>query len=105
MGAPASLKFTELISIETTNLPQKKIFSCIQSQSMIILEYSINGNNVFSLFQNLSEWMSELSEDVKTNKNITQIAIPGSHDCGTYSLDKSLPVGPDEADILQSLGN
>ena len=49
--------------------------------------------------------MSELSEDVKTNKNITQIAIPGSHDCGTYSLDKSLPVGPDEADILQSLGN
>merc|ERR1711997_98579 len=54
---------------------------------------------------NLSEWMSELSEDVKTNKNITQIAIPGSHDCGTYSLDKSLPVGPDEADILQTLGN
>ena len=49
--------------------------------------------------------MSELSEDVKINKNITQIAIPGSHDCGTYSLDKSLPVGPDEADIIQSLGN
>ena len=49
--------------------------------------------------------MSELSEDVKVNKNITQIAIPGSHDCGTYSLDKSLPVGPDEADILQTLGN
>ena len=72
---------------------------------MIISEYSINRNYVFSLFQNLSEWMSELSEDVKTNKNITQIAIPGSHDCGTYSLDKSLPVGPDEADILQSLGN
>ena len=48
--------------------------------------------------------MSDLSEDVKANKNITQIAIPGSHDCGTYSLDKSLPVGPDEADILQSLG-
>jgi len=54
---------------------------------------------------NLSNWMSDLSEDVKANKNITQIAIPGSHDCGTYSLDKSLPVGPDEADILQSLGN
>jgi len=53
----------------------------------------------------LSNWMSELSEDVKVNKNITQIAIPGSHDCGTYSLDKSLPVGPDEADILQTLGN
>ena len=49
--------------------------------------------------------MSDLSEYVKANKNITQIAIPGSHDCGTYSLDKSLPVGPDEADILQSLGN
>jgi len=53
----------------------------------------------------LSEWMSELSEDIKVKKNITQIAIPGSHDCGTYSLKKSLPVGPDEADILQSLGN
>ena len=35
---------------------------------------------------------------------ITQIAIPGSHDCGTYALNKKLPVGPDEADILQSLG-
>ena len=97
MGAPASLKFQELTCIS------EKIFSCIRSQSMIISD--INGNYVFSLFQNLSEWMSELSEDVKTNKNITQIAIPGSHDCGTYSLDKSLPVGPDEADILQSLGN
>ena len=97
MGAPASLKFPELTCIS------EKIFSCIRSQSMIISD--INGHYVFSLFQNLSEWMSELSEDVKTNKNITQIAIPGSHDCGTYSLDKSLPVGPDEADILQSLGN
>ena len=48
--------------------------------------------------------MSELSEDVRTKKNITQIAIPGSHDCGTYALNKKLPVGPDEADILQSLG-
>jgi len=53
----------------------------------------------------LSDWMSELSEDVRTKKNITQIAIPGSHDCGTYALNKKLPVGPDEADILQSLGN
>ena len=58
-----------------------------------------------TFLKDLSNWMSELSEDVKVNKNITQIAIPGSHDCGTYSLDKSLPVGPDEADILQTLGN
>lgn len=49
--------------------------------------------------------MSELSDETKIKKNITQIAIPGSHDCGTCHLNKSWPVGPDEPDILQDLGN
>ena len=48
--------------------------------------------------------MSELPEGVK-NKPMSEIAIPGSHDCGTYYLDKNLPVGPDEPELLQTLGN
>lgn len=54
---------------------------------------------------NLEDWMAELPEDIKKNKKISDITIPGSHDCGTYALDKDLPVGPDNSDILQSLGN
>lgn len=53
----------------------------------------------------LDEWMAKLPEDIKKSKKITDIAIPGSHDCGTFALDKNLPAGPDNSDILQSLGN
>lgn len=49
--------------------------------------------------------MAELPDDIKKHKKITDIAIPGSHDSGTYSLNKKLPVGPDEDDIIQKLGN
>ena len=48
--------------------------------------------------------MSQLPASVKAKK-LTEIVIPGSHDSGTYQLDKKLPVGHDEAEILQELGN
>ena len=49
--------------------------------------------------------MGQLSEAIKSKRNITEIAIPGSHDCGTCNLDKKSPVGHDVAEILQTLGN
>ena len=49
--------------------------------------------------------MSELPEDVKIANNITEIAIPGSHDCGTFFLDTKSPVSTAEPEILQDLGN
>ena len=48
--------------------------------------------------------MQELPQSIKA-KNITEIAIPGSHNSGTYKLHKSLPVGPDEIELVQKLGN
>ena len=48
--------------------------------------------------------MSQLPASVKAKK-LTEIVIPGSHDSGTYQLDKKLPVGHDEPEILQELGN
>jgi hypothetical protein len=43
----------------------------------------------------LSDWMLNLSEE-KKNVPISHLAIPGTHDSFTYSLNKGSPVGPGE---------
>ena len=46
--------------------------------------------------------MRDLPSEVKS-RPLTALSIPGSHDSFTYGLDKSLPVGPDESEILRKL--
>ena len=48
--------------------------------------------------------MSQLPAGIKS-KPLTEIAIPGSHDSGTFKLDKKMPVGHDQPEILQALGS
>ena len=48
--------------------------------------------------------MKDLSE-TKRSQRITELVIPGSHNSGTLELSKKLPVGPDESELVQKLGN
>lgn len=57
------------------------------------------------LLQDLSNWMANLPDAVRSSKNLTELSIPGSHNSGTYMLSQKLPVGPDEKEIVQKLGN
>ena len=41
----------------------------------------------------------------KRSQRITELVIPGSHNSGTFELSKKLPVGPDESELVQKLGN
>ena len=52
----------------------------------------------------MSTWMRDLPE-VKKSESITELIIPGSHNSGTFELFKNLPVGPDESELVQKLGN
>ena len=54
--------------------------------------------------KDMSTWMRDLSE-VKKSESITELIIPGSHNSGTFELFKNLPVGPDESELVQKLGN
>ena len=56
------------------------------------------------IFQDLSNWMRDLPES-KQSQSITELIIPGSHNSGTFELSKKLPVGPDESELVQKLGN
>ena len=46
----------------------------------------------------LSDWMSKLSDE-KKNVPISHLAIPGTHDSFTYSLNKASPVGPGKKNL------
>ena len=48
--------------------------------------------------------MRDLPPSIKA-KSITEIAIPGSHNSGTYSLSKDMPVGSDQSKLIQGIGN
>ena len=48
--------------------------------------------------------MRDLPPSIKA-KNITEIAIPGSHNSGTYYLSKDRPVGSDQSKFIQGIGN
>ena len=52
-----------------------------------------------------ADWMRDLPSDVRANRPLNQLAIPGSHDSFTYNLDKRLPVGPDTDKEVRRLGN
>lgn len=46
--------------------------------------------------EDLEHWMGKLSVD-KMNLPISQLALPGSHDSGSFWLDSSGPLAPDES--------
>ena len=48
--------------------------------------------------------MKDLPE-TKRSQRITELVIPGSHNSGTFELSIKLPVGPDESELVQKLGN
>ena len=52
-----------------------------------------------------ADWMRDLPSEVKANRPLNQLVIPGSHDSFTYQLDKHLPVGPDTDKEARRLGN
>lgn len=43
--------------------------------------------------EDLSQWMTNLPEPL-TNIPINNLAIPGSHNSGSYYLDPSTPIAP-----------
>lgn len=53
----------------------------------------------------LSNWMGKLPTRVRNSTCVTELAIPGSHNSFTYSLTRNGPVGPDEEELVQRLGN
>jgi len=52
-----------------------------------------------------ADWMRDLPSEVKANRPLNQLVIPGSHDSFTYQLYKRLPVGPDTDKEVRRLGN
>ncbi|XP_040563649.1 PI-PLC X domain-containing protein 3 [Lepeophtheirus salmonis] len=51
-----------------------------------------------------SNWMGELSENVRESVILSKLSIPGTHNSFTYSLNKTSAIGPDSPEWLQSLG-
>ncbi|OXU22116.1 hypothetical protein TSAR_004540, partial [Trichomalopsis sarcophagae] len=56
-----------------------------------------------NLVENLEFWMTELPPKLRTIP-VVQLAIPGSHNSMTYTIDRSDDVGPDEPELIRSLG-
>ena len=52
-----------------------------------------------------SDWMRDLPIDIRANRPLCQLVIPGTHDSFTYHLNKNLPVGPDTDKGARRLGN
>ncbi|KAJ7378258.1 PI-PLC X domain-containing protein 2 [Desmophyllum pertusum] len=50
-----------------------------------------------------SRWMENLPNE-KQLIPLTDLVIPGSHDSGTFSLDKNTEIGPDEPCLIRTLG-
>lgn len=57
----------------------------------------------FILNNNLEFWMSQLPEPLK-NIPIIHLAIPGSHNTMSYTIDRRNPVGPDACAFVRTLG-
>ena len=53
------------------------------------------GNSV-----DVSPWMEKLPN----KKKLKDLVIPGSHDSGTFSLDKNMEIGPDEPNLIRKFG-
>ena len=53
------------------------------------------GNSV-----DVSPWMEKLPK----KKKLKDLVIPGSHDSGTFSLDKNMEIGPDEPNLIRKFG-
>ena len=51
-----------------------------------------------------SQWMGNLPYE-KQLCPLRELVIPGSHDSGTFALDKGMGIGPDESPLLQKLGD
>ncbi|XP_015434771.1 PREDICTED: PI-PLC X domain-containing protein 3 isoform X2 [Dufourea novaeangliae] len=53
--------------------------------------------------EELEYWMTRLPEVIR-NVPIIQLAIPGSHDTMTYTINRRNDVGPDEPNYIRALG-
>ena len=51
-----------------------------------------------------SQWMGNLPNE-KQLCPLRELVIPGSHDSGTFALDKHMEVGPDKSPLLQRLSH
>jgi hypothetical protein len=49
----------------------------------------------------LDKWMAQLPKDIK-DQPLSSLAIPGSHDCGSYALTTRYGMAPDKNDIQNS---
>ena len=56
------------------------------------------GNSV-----DVSSWMENLPNE-KQLSPLKDLVIPGSHDSGTFSLDKNMEIGPDEPNLIRKFG-
>lgn len=62
----------------------------------------LNGCEIEEISEN-TQWMTDLPKRLTTIP-ITQLAIPGSHDSGSYYLDLDTPVAPGESNIVKLCG-
>lgn len=54
--------------------------------------------------ENYSNWMSNLTNE-KQLCPLKDLVIPGSHDSGTFFLDQTAEIGPDEPDMIHNLAS
>lgn len=70
------------------------------------MEHKTNGidfGRAVTLDDDLEHWMARLPEALR-NVSIIHLAIPGSHDTMTYTIQRHNDVGPDEPAFIKNLG-
>lgn len=56
-----------------------------------------------SLSDDLENWMGNISDDIRSQVPVINLAIPGSHDSGSYGIRKKAKIAPDAEDIVRKI--
>lgn len=48
-----------------------------------------------------SNWMQRLEKFGKSTTKLIELCIPGSHNCGTYSMNVEMPMAPDAPEVAR----
>lgn len=56
-----------------------------------------------SYSDDLENWMSNLPHALRSNVPVINLAIPGSHDSGSYGISRKAKLAPDAEEILKRI--
>lgn len=56
-----------------------------------------------SFSNDLENWMGKLPDELRNNVPVINLAIPGSHDSGSYGINKKSKLAPDAEEIVQKI--